>query len=99
MGMEGACIYKGMRNVRRDIGQIDLEAMRLDPKSKDLDMGKMLSMVGGIAQDDLLFLKIGDYSHQNEYRMLWLTTTPAPDFIDVVCPEARTFCTRFDEID
>lgn len=97
-GLEGACIYSEKRVVNRKAGPIDLESMRISPERKELDMGKMFAAMSNIAGDDLFFLKQKTYEHQCEYRLIW-TASDAQDYIDISCPEAREFCTRFEEIE
>ena len=97
-GLEGACIYAERRTVSRKAGPVDFESMRVSPEAKELDMGKMFSAIFNIAGDDLYFLKQKAYEHQCEYRLLWSAANPK-DYIDVTCPEAREFCTRFEDID
>ncbi|HET6763271.1 MAG TPA: hypothetical protein VFH27_06355 [Longimicrobiaceae bacterium] len=72
--------------------------MKVTPGGKELDMGKVFHMFFEMAGDDLFFLKPVRYAHQNEYRLLWHTTRIVPGYIDIVCPEARQFCTRFEDL-
>ena len=97
-GLEGACIYADKRVVSRKAGPVDLESMRISPERKELDMGKMFAAISNIAGDDLYFLKQNTYEHQCEYRLIW-TAASSQDYIDVTCPEAREFCTRFEKIE
>ena len=96
-GLEGACIYVDDKTVNRKAGKIDLESMRIDPDNKELDMGKMLSTISGIAGDDMYFLKNMKYQHQDEYRLFWSAGHDINDFIEVKCPDAVQFCTRFED--
>lgn len=97
-GMEGACHYLPKRMLERDMGHIDIDAMRVSSDSKEIDMGKMMQTVFGLAGDDMFFLKHIRYASQNEYRLLWNTSNDVDGYIDIVCPEARQFCTRFEEL-
>lgn len=97
-GLEGACIYVDKRVVSRRTGQIDIESMRVSPGANGLDMGKMFTAISNIAGDDLLFLKQKRYEHQCEYRLIW-SAANTQDYIDISCPDAREFCTRFEEIE
>ncbi|MBN8224305.1 MAG: hypothetical protein J0L89_05755 [Xanthomonadales bacterium] len=96
-GLEGSCVYAEKRVVVRSSGQIDLDSMRISPDRKELDMGKMFAAISNVAGDDLFFLKLKAYEHQCEYRLIWVVSSPN-EHIDVVCPEAREFCTRFEDI-
>jgi len=97
-GMEGPCHYLPKRVLERDMGHVNIEEMRVNPDSKEIDMGKMMQAVFGLAGDDMFFLKHSGYASQNEYRLLWNTSIEVDGFIDIVCPEARQFCTRFEEM-
>jgi hypothetical protein len=98
VGLEGPCIYIAKRVLDRDTGPIDLESLRVSPGSKELDMGKLVETVRNVAGEDLYFLKLDKFSHQNEYRMLWLTPRTVEGHLDISCPEARQFCTRFEDL-
>ncbi|MFO1441452.1 MAG: hypothetical protein U1F81_24245 [Verrucomicrobiaceae bacterium] len=97
-GLEGACIYADEKVVRRKAGRVNLENMKVTPEGKELDMGKMFSALGAIAGDDLFFLKKERYQHQAEYRLLWSSQSAIGDFIEVSCPDAIQFCTRFEDL-
>jgi len=63
------------------------------------DGDKVFNLFGQITGDDILFLKLNKHAHQSEYRMVWFVAEPiVGDFIDVKCPEAAKFCTRFEAI-
>lgn len=98
MGLEGPCLYLAKKTVQRDMGRIDLDAMKVSPESKEIDMGKLAQTTFATAGDDLFFIKSDRYAHQNEYRLLWLTPNDVSGYVDIVCPEARQFCTRFEEM-
>jgi hypothetical protein len=97
VGLEGSCIYAEERVVRRMAGQIDIEQMRISPDENGLDMGKMFAAISNIAGDDLFFLKQKNYEHQCEYRLVWAASN-SQDYLDITCPEAREFCTRFEDL-
>jgi len=60
----------------------------------------MMGFLGGMAGDDLLFLKESKYSAQCEYRFIWHThDTNVKGYLDIQAPEARQFCTRFEELE
>ena len=98
MGMEGPCLYLAKRTVMSDMGHIDFESMKTSKEEKEMDMVKLAQNIFATAGDDLFFLKSDVYAHQNEYRMLWLSPHDVTGHIDIVCPEARQFCTRFEDM-
>ena len=97
-GLEGACIYLDKRTVNRKAGKLDLESMKIHPDKSDLDMEKMFNAIFGMTGDDLFFLKNLQYQHQAEYRLLWSVARDVADLIEVKCPDAVQFCTRFEDL-
>jgi hypothetical protein len=97
-GMEGPCSYVQDRMVVRDIGPVDLDSVRTGPGIDDFDHEKMAKKLFEIAGDDFFFLKHSRFSPQSEYRFLWLTPNQVTGTVDIVCPEARQFCTRFEDL-
>lgn len=97
-GLEGQCLYLQERVLRRNMGQIDLDSAWRSKDLNTVNVKEMNSFIYSMAGDDLFFLKNSRYANQNEYRLLWLTSSRAKSHIDIVCPEARSFCTRFEEI-
>lgn len=96
-GLEGSCEYLEDKILNRDMGHIDLDSMRISNDSNSLDMGKVMQSVFGMAGDDLFFIKHRKYASQNEYRLLWSTSNKMAPYIDIECPEAVRFCTRFED--
>ena len=97
-GREGSCIYADGKTVNRQAGRLDLESMRVSPEGKELDMGKLFGSLFGMVGDDLFFLKNQKYQHQAEYRLLWTVHKFHSDFIEIQCPDAVQFCTRFEDL-
>jgi hypothetical protein len=98
VGREGPCLYLQKRVLNRDMGRIELDSLRVSSDSKNMDMGKMMQTIFGMAGDDLFFLKSSKYAHQNEYCLLWCTSGQVNPYLDITCPEARNFCTRFEDL-
>jgi hypothetical protein len=98
IGQEGACLYLAKRTVYRDMGPIDFDALKVHADGDAIDLGKMSQAIFGAAGDDLMFIKSDKFSHQNEYRLLWHTPREVSGHIDIECPEARQFCTRFEDM-
>lgn len=97
-GLEGPCTYRARRVVDHDIGPVELDSLKTAPDANDIDLEKIIGAISMIARDDLFFLKSSFYSQQNEYRLIWLVSANVQDHIDIVCPEARQFCTRFEDL-
>lgn len=98
LGSEGPCIYVQSRLVERNMGPIDFESMKIPGASGAMDMNKLSVLLSQIAGDDLYYMKPSKYAHQHEYRLLWLVTAQVTDFIEIKCPEAVQFCTRFEDL-
>lgn len=97
-GLEGSCHYVKRKMVDRDHGPIGIDSLKVSTDSKDIDGEKLFGLMGQVAGDDLYFLKNEKFRHQNEYRFLWQTPTAVNGTLDLVCPEARQFCTRFEDL-
>ena len=97
-GLEGPCFYQTARAIERHSDRINLDSMRASPGSQNVDLGKMMQTTASLAGVDLFFLKEIKYVHQHEYRLLWFVNKQADTYLDIVCPEAAKFCTRFEEL-
>lgn len=97
-GIEGPCLYQSQRTLSRDMGKIDLDDYKISEDSNNLDMNKMMGSVFQMAGDDLFFLKEITYAKQSEYRLLWFTPSEVDSHIDIVCPDAIQFCTKFEDL-
>ncbi len=93
-GLEGLCSYRGRKAVDRAMQNFNLEDFQ-NPDGQTVDLGKTMQAVFVAAGDDLFFLKLSSYADQSEYRLLWFAHENVDGFIDIVCPEARQFCTHF----
>lgn len=99
-GCEGHCIYVPSRMVPRDVGPVGIDQFKDDNDPIKTSMDKMMGFLGGMAGDDPLFLKESKYSSQCEYRFVWHThDKKITGFLDIEVPEARQFCTRFEELE
>jgi hypothetical protein len=99
-GCEGPCVYVPTRTVLRDTGPVGIDELRDDVEPDKISFSKMMGLLGAMAGDDLLFLKDAKYSAQCEYRLIWHThDSKVTGFLDLQVPEARQFCTRFEELE
>lgn len=92
----GNCIYLPKRILSKEIGELDLEKMRINDGSNNLSMDLMFQKVGELAGPEQLFLKNISYQQQSEYRLLWLTDVTIDNPIILKCPEAVKFCEKID---
>ena len=96
-GAEGPCMYMARRMVVRDMGRIDFEAMKKGP-GENYNIDKLLQVMNTMAGDDLFYIKLIKYAHQSEYRLIWGARQIVGDYIEIKCPEALQFCTRFEDL-
>lgn len=96
-GIEGSCWYMDHRAIGRSFKNINLDDFKMNDGSGNLDFEKMASLSMDLAGVDLFFIKETKYSPQCEYRLLWFTNRTMSDFIEIECPEAVQFCTRFED--
>jgi hypothetical protein len=106
-GFDGPCSYQGYRVIESDLGHIDFGPVRpfKRPDSRPdvphgalapIDIKTMLPLVGRMAEKHAFFLKHWSLSHQAEWRLIWLSSNALKtDELDVVVPEARHFCARW----
>lgn len=98
-GCEGPCIYLPSRTVSRDVGKVEFSSFLDDSDPSKVSGDKLMGFIGAMSGDDPLFLKESKYSSQCEYRFVWHTHDPkVRGFVDIEVPEARQFCTRFEEL-
>ena len=95
-GMEGACLYQENKIIEKDLGYIDLNALKTE--SGAVDMSKMSSIINQKMRHYPYFLKDKFYSPQLEYRLLWIVNSQIDDYIDIKVPEATQFCSRPSEL-
>lgn len=95
-GIEGPCHYLPVRSVTRDLGPQDLE--RFKSSTGGRPSPELLGFMNQVAGAESLFIKHKSYASQSEYRLLWLAREDTPEYIDIKCPEARAFCTRFEDL-
>lgn len=99
-GLEGGCQYVNQRIVKREIGELNLDDMKVDDGSGSIDMQKLMNKSEAFNDISRFFLKEFSYSYQVEYRHLWFMNHKVKDHIIVTCPEAVKHCERIqkDEI-
>ena len=91
-GFEGPCIYKKGRLVERQnmpsVG--DMEALKIDPDGKR----KVETAIHQAIGVEPFLVKQLKYSHQSEYRFVWVVSEDVKESVTVYAPEARQFCER-----
>ena len=82
-GYEGNCVYSDQEQQFEFPPGVDLS----DPDNFDPRLLETASF-----DPDGFFLKEPKYSHQSEYRFVWIVSDRVGDGIVIRCPEARQFC-------
>ena len=91
-GGEGPCLYQNRKVIERDLGYIDVKQFADPTDPSKLDQEKLERFFNDQMQHYPFFLKHSSYSHQVEYRLLWITSTVIDGFLDIKVPEAIPLC-------
>lgn len=83
--LAGPCRYAQMRIIERDLGPIDPDSLSIE---------EIYRLANDQQKLEALFLKEQRYSHQAEYRILWLTSGTTEPFLDIKVPDAISLCSR-----
>lgn len=86
----GPCIYQDRKIVAMDLGYIDPKG----PNPLEEIRARALPYI----KQHGLFLKSKKFSHQVEYRFIWMTTNSTQDYINIESPESRDFCMQKNEL-
>lgn len=93
-GIEGPCIYQDQRVIRRQSAPISETLGDLSKKGEPIEMYRMFNYVNNAVGLDVLFVKLGSFGYQSEYRFAWATNVNVDGAIKVYVPNARQFCDR-----
>ncbi|MHB8093825.1 MAG: hypothetical protein ACYDH0_02690 [Candidatus Aminicenantales bacterium] len=93
-GLEGPCLYQGMKIIERDLGFIDITKFKDPADPSKLAKPRLDRFIIDQMKHYPFFLKEKSFSHQAEYRLLWITSSPIDGFIDIKVPEAIPLCSR-----
>lgn len=94
-GLEGHCIYTGVRSVRQRLVITEADLPTGHWKGTMPDDKRLRDVLARLADHpDAYLLKNYKYKSQCEYRIVWHTTETASPTLDVVCPEAIAYCDR-----
>jgi hypothetical protein len=93
---EGPCLYQSKKIIEKDLGYIDPKNFKA-PNNEDLDK-RLTNYILQKMEHYPLFLKEKSYSHQMEYRFVWIIEGPTYDYLDIKVPEAIQFCSKPSEL-
>lgn len=94
--IQGPCSYQFRRVVERDLGYLGIA----DEDTSDLakmDATKINSVIAEVINHDVYFLKRETYVGEAEYRFVWLIDGVADQALDLVVPDARRYCARWED--
>lgn len=94
--IQGPCSYQFRRVIERDLGYFGIAEEETSDPSK-MDAAKLEAVISELMSHDVYFLKRETYVGEAEYRFVWLIDGVADQAIDLVVPEARQFCTRWED--
>jgi len=97
-GFEGPCTYKNSP-IECDIGDFELENLKRDAPTGQIELNALGGFILNMAGHEVFFRKRTNYSHQGEYRWIWMTDLRGVDHLYVDVPEARAVCTRVEKSD
>jgi hypothetical protein len=85
----GRCEYRSEAVIRKVISR------EIQPPADDEDpdrwLAKQKQFMGTIAIDGL-FQKHESYSHESEFRFMWVAAGESKEYLDLCCPGARSHC-------
>jgi len=97
-GFEGPCLYQDKKIVEQDLGYINLDDFRNERTEGKISIPALNDFLNSRMQHYPMFLKDKSFSHQVEYRYVWIVRKKESDFIDIKVPEAIQFCERPNEL-
>ena len=81
-------MYQHLRLIEVSLPDEELVARKPSKRSKQEDVQALIHRYA-------LFLKHKSFSHQAEYRLVWLSNSKdLPENLDIKVPEARELCSR-----
>lgn len=97
-GFEGPCIYQEKRIVTTDSGYVDTNSLR-GPSAMPTPSGTRLEehILSSMGHRPL-FLKEASFSHQMEYRFVWIVDHEPEDFWDIKVPRGRSHCQHSNDL-
>ena len=95
-GIEGPVIYSDDPSIGRSLGPASADEMLEKYKlpNGEINMDMLSDLRRRMGGPEEMFVKSGVYAHQSEYRLLWQSSQPTSDFIDIKAPDAIQFCRK-----
>jgi len=93
-GFEGFCIYADQKIMSQQLSQPTLDDLETRLDSGSLSLDNIFATTSELSHPAVYFTKHSRYSHQYEYRFVWIVSYDVPDGILVECPEAIQYCEK-----
>jgi hypothetical protein len=90
-GFEGFCYYHDSA-IECKVDDVNIEQFKSNPNNDKLDINLLAGYMLNAAGSAVFFRKAKHFSHQMEYRWVWIVDHPVNESIIVKVPEARRFC-------
>ena len=91
-GVEGPCLYQDKKIIERDLGFIDVSRFKDSENPDKVREDVIKDFILSRLRHFPVFLKEKNYSHQTEYRFVWLVKGRVGDYLDIKVPEAVQLC-------
>jgi hypothetical protein len=91
--MVGYCKYASQKEIQRQMGMLAEKAVERSPEGK-MYLDRIMTLLSQALFPDALFMKLGQYSHQQEFRLIWQVSHEVHEPLYVECREAAQFCER-----
>jgi hypothetical protein len=91
--MVGYCKYASQKEIQREMGILAEKAVERSPEGK-MYLDRIGTLLRQVLFPDALFMKLGRYSHQQEFRLIWQVSHEVHEPLYVECREAVQFCQR-----
>ena len=92
-GMEGLCSYRKDTLIQKYDDNLSSLANRMPNNFESPEAGwNETNRYANELANEAFFIKHISYSHQGEYRMIWIASGGEKQYIDIICPEALQFC-------
>lgn len=96
VGFEGYCLYQDRRVLDRKVDCLDRSEYMTEGERPTGDLTKLDAAINRIVGLDPFFVKETKYALQQEYRLVWQLEAAVQERIDIIVPDARKFCERFE---
>jgi hypothetical protein len=91
--MMGQCKYASQKQIQREMGMLAEKAVERSSEGK-MYLDRVTMLLHQALFPVALFMKLEQYSHQQEFRLIWQVSHEVHEPLYVECKEAVRFCQR-----